>query len=107
MSKDTAWQSVAFIHDIPPETGTLQVVVNDEPVCLYLIDGQVCATQDKCPHGNANLSEGYLENGRIECPLHQGVFDVVTGKPLCPPVTTDIKTYAVRVEAGEILVRWE
>lgn len=104
MNKSTDWKPIASIHDIPPETGTLQVIVDGEAVCLYLIEDRVCATQDKCPHGNASLSEGYLENGTIECPLHQGVFDVATGKPLCPPVTTDIRTYAVRVEDGEILI---
>ncbi len=107
MSHDTEWKPVAFLHDIPAETGTLQVIVDGEAVCLYQFGGRVCATQDKCPHGNANLSEGYLENGTIECPLHQGVFDVATGKPLCPPVTTDIKTYEVRVEDGQILIRPE
>ena len=43
-----------------------------------------------------------MEDGTIECPLHQGVFDIRSGKPQCPPVTTDLRRYAVRVEAGTI-----
>lgn len=104
MNTKAEWKAVASVEDIPAETGTLKVVVDGEAVCLYLIDGRIYATQDKCPHGNASLAEGYLEDGKIECPLHQGVFDVMTGKPLCPPVTTDIKTYAVRVEDNQILI---
>ncbi len=105
MNIKSYWKSVASIQDISPDTGTLRVVIDEEALCLYNSNGIICATQDKCPHGNANLSDGYLENGTIECPLHQGVFDITTGKPICPPVTTDIKVYEVKVEGQEILIR--
>jgi nitrite reductase/ring-hydroxylating ferredoxin subunit len=107
MSTNDQWKPVAFVKDISPDTGTLRVVVDDEAVCLYNLEGTICATQDKCPHGNASLADGYLENGTIECPLHQGVFDIATGKPMCPPVTTDIKVYDVKVEGDAILIRAE
>ncbi|GAB2911845.1 non-heme iron oxygenase ferredoxin subunit [Paralcaligenes sp. KSB-10] len=105
MSMVEAWKPVALMQDISPDTGTLRIIVDGEAVCLYQVDGKVCATQDRCPHGNASLSEGYIENGTIECPLHQGVFDIATGKPLCPPVTTDLKVYSVKVDGATILVR--
>lgn len=105
MSTHEQWKPVALVKDISPDTGTLRVVVNEEAVCLYKVDGAIFATQDKCPHGNASLADGYLENGTIECPLHQGVFDVATGKPLCPPVTTDIKVYEIKVDVDTILIR--
>src|SRR5690606_15958064 len=101
MSSGSQWKPVALIKDISADTGTLRVLVDGEAVCLYNLEGTIRATQDKCPHGNASLADGYLENGTIECPLHQGVFDVATGKPLCPPVTTDLKVYNVKVEGEE------
>lgn len=104
MSTNGQWKPIALVSDISSDTGTLRVVVGDEAVCLYNLDGKICATQDKCPHGNASLADGYLENGTIECPLHQGVFDIETGKPLCPPVTIPIKVYDIKVEDESILI---
>ncbi|NYT51953.1 non-heme iron oxygenase ferredoxin subunit [Parapusillimonas granuli] len=105
MSDHKEWKRVASVQDISADTGTLRVLVDGEAVCIYDVDGAICATQDKCPHGNASLAEGYLEDGKIECPLHQGVFDIRSGRPLCPPVTTPIQTYEVKVEDGAVLIR--
>ena len=41
----------------------------------------------------------------IECPLHQGRFDIATGKALTPPVCEDLATYPVVVENGIVFVR--
>lgn len=103
----TIWTPVAQVGDISPDTGTLRVALDGEAVCLYDLQGDICATQDRCPHGNASLADGYMEDGTIECPLHQGVFDIRSGKPQCPPVTTDLRRYAVRVEAGTIYLSAE
>lgn len=37
------------------------------------------ALQDRCPHAEASLSEGFIEGGRIVCPLHFAEFDLATG----------------------------
>jgi len=102
-----SWKLLADAADISPDTGTLRTMVDGEAVCIYKLEDRICATQDRCPHGNASLSEGYVENGTIECPLHQGVFDIASGAPLCPPVTTPIKVYAVKVEDGRIYIGTE
>ncbi|MGE8634858.1 MAG: non-heme iron oxygenase ferredoxin subunit [Achromobacter piechaudii] len=99
------WKPVAQVGDISPDTGTLRVVYEGEAVCLYKLPDEICATQDRCPHGNASLADGYLEDGTIECPLHQAVFDIRTGKPQCPPVTTDLRRYEVRVEADTVYLK--
>lgn len=80
------------------------VLANGEPLALYLVDGEVFATHNVCTHQFALLSDGYLEDGCIECPLHQGKFDVRTGAALCAPAVAPIKTYRVHVEADDVLV---
>ncbi|AUT48082.1 non-heme iron oxygenase ferredoxin subunit [Achromobacter sp. Marseille-Q0513] len=101
------WKRVAQVGDISPDTNTLRVVLDGEGVCLYDLQGEICATQDRCPHGNASLADGYLEDGTIECPLHQGVFDIRSGKPKCPPVTTDLRRYEVKVDGDVIYLKAE
>ena len=60
------WKRVAQVGDISPDTNTLRVVLDGEGVCLYDLQGEICATQDRCPHGNASLADGYLEDGTID-----------------------------------------
>ena len=67
-------------------------------------DGEFYATDDICTHAYASLSEGYIEDGCVECPLHAGLFDIKTGKAQGVPVTEDIKTYPVRVEGENIYI---
>jgi naphthalene 1,2-dioxygenase system ferredoxin subunit len=82
----------------------LGVIVAGKEIALYEIDGALYATDDVCTHAYAKLSDGWLDKGEIECPLHAGRFDVKSGKALCPPVTDDIKTYPVRLVGDEIQV---
>jgi nitrite reductase/ring-hydroxylating ferredoxin subunit len=82
----------------------LAVTVDGTTVALYLVDGEVFATQNVCTHQFALLSDGYLEDGCIECPLHQGKFDVRTGAALCAPATAPLTTYRVHVEGDDVLI---
>lgn len=79
------------------------VSVQEVKLALYRIDGDYYATDDVCTHQFALLSDGYLEDGCIECPLHQARFDIRSGKALCAPATTDLRTYALKVEGADIL----
>jgi len=81
------------------------VKLGDEQIALYLLDGEVHALHDVCTHQFALLSDGYMEDGCIECPLHQGRFDVRTGAALCAPVTTAVRVYEVRVDDGAVMVK--
>ena len=81
------------------------VVVAGQEIALYEADGQIFATDDICTHAYAKLSDGWLEKGEIECPLHAGRFDIKTGKATAPPCIDDIKTYPVRVEGDEIQIQ--
>jgi len=81
------------------------VIVNGREVALYELDGAIYATDDICTHAYAKLSDGWVERGEIECPLHAGRFDIKTGKATAPPCVDDVKTYPVRVEADEIQVK--
>lgn len=80
------------------------VIVEGRELALYEMDGEIFATDDICTHAYAKLSDGWMEKGEIECPLHAGRFDIKTGKATAPPCIDDVKTYPVRVEGDEILV---
>jgi len=87
------------------EGEVIGVVVAGRELALYDIDGQVFATDDICTHAYAKLSDGWMEKGEIECPLHAGRFDIKTGKATAPPCIDDVKTYEARIEGHEIQVK--
>ncbi|NLY33327.1 MAG: non-heme iron oxygenase ferredoxin subunit [Alcaligenaceae bacterium] len=108
MTDTLNWVAVGTPAEISPDTGTLRVVVEGEAVCLYkLEDGSIHATQDRCTHGNASLAEGYIEDGLIECPLHQGCFDIRTGEAVTAPCKVPIKVYPIKIENDTIYVSGE
>ena len=98
------WIKVAAVSDVPQD-GTLLVNLGDEPVCLYKVRGRIFATHDTCTHGQASLADGFIDGEEIECPLHQGKFNIATGKAVGVPCTEDIRTYAVRIENGAVLLK--
>lgn len=75
-------------------------------IAVFCAEQQLFAIEDLCTHGQARLSEGYLEGCEIECPLHQGRFDLRTGRALCAPLTKDIRTFELRVEGGLVLLKY-
>ena len=73
-------------------------------LALYRSQGDYFVTDNVCTHQYALLSDGYLEDGCIECPLHQARFHIPTGEVRAPPATENLRVYPVKVENGTIFV---
>ena len=98
------WIDAAALGDVP-QGDVIGVNVAGKDIALYEVEGEVFATDNICTHGHARMSDGFLEGREIECPLHQGKFDVCTGKALCAPLTENIKTYAVKIENMRVMLK--
>ena len=101
-----AWIDAAARDDVP-EGDVVGVIVAGKDIALYEVEGQIYATANACTHGAARMSDGFLEGEEIECPLHQGKFNVCTGKAMCAPLTDDIKTFPVKIENSRIYLKLE
>jgi nitrite reductase/ring-hydroxylating ferredoxin subunit len=82
----------------------LAVSLNGIPIALIRDGDEIFALHDLCTHGAARLSDGFVEDGCIECPLHQGRFDLASGEPRCAPVNRAVKTYPVRRAGARVEV---
>lgn len=101
---DGTWHEVANAGDIQPDDPK-KANVGGEEIALYNVDGDIYATHNICTHAFASMADGFQEGGEIECPLHEGRFDIKTGKALCAPVSEDLRTYEVKVEDGKVFVK--
>lgn len=98
-----AWHDVAG-EDALSEDEAIGVVIGKLPIALCRSGGELYALHNVCTHQYALLSDGYVEDGQIECPLHQGRFELRTGKPCGAPVTKPVRVYSVKSEGGRVYV---
>jgi 3-phenylpropionate/trans-cinnamate dioxygenase ferredoxin subunit len=98
-----AWHPVADA-DALGDDEAIGVRIGELPIAVVRAGGALHAVGNVCTHQYALLSDGYVEDGCIECPLHQGRFELTTGNAMCAPVTEPIKVYPVKTEGGKILV---
>ncbi len=81
-----------------------QYTVEDRPVALCNVDGELHAFEDICTHQFAHLSEGEFEDSRVRCPLHGATFDVKTGEAKSLPAVKPLPKHEVKVEDGQVYV---
>jgi len=77
--------------------GSRVIAVYDSPSGIY-------ASLALCNHGGSDLCDGYFDGHVIECPLHQGAFDVRDGKPICAPATHPMRVFRTRVRNGIVQI---
>ena len=97
------WIKIARTDAIE-EDDMIAVEVEGKPIAVYHVGGAFHATANVCTHAYALLTDGFLDECTVECPIHAGRFDIRTGKALGPPVKVDLKVYPLKVEGDDILI---
>jgi len=100
----SSWIDLADAATAVEEGSVAAYHAGGTPVALFKIEGKFFALHDLCSHGAAKLSEGFVEGGCIECPLHQGLVEIATGLPKSAPITDPIRALPVRVVGGRVEV---
>lgn len=67
-------------------------------------DGNCFVAEGLCTHAKAHLAGGLVKGTAIECPKHNGRFDLRDGKPVRAPARKPLRTFATREQNGEISV---
>ena len=82
------------------------VLVSGRRIALANVDGEFFAIDDTCTHAECSLgSEGFLDGSIVTCGCHGSTFDVTTGKVLSLPAPSDVASFEMKVENGEIFVK--
>ena len=72
---------------------------------IKLTDGKCSVIDGLCTHGKAHLAEGFVDGTTIECPKHNGRFNVLSGEPVASPVRVATTVYETRVNSDKIEFR--
>ncbi|MFK7966293.1 MAG: Rieske (2Fe-2S) protein [Burkholderiaceae bacterium] len=93
-------------HDITDVIGSLEpdqpraIVLDNTPIALIKTEAGVFAVSNTCTHAEANLSDGFVMENWIECPLHQARYDLSTGELLDGPFCPSLPTYEIEQADG-------
>ncbi len=86
-----------------PEEGELVAVeVDGTDVAVAVLDGQLHAFDDTCPHAGCSLAEGELEDQTVVCPCHFARFDITTGAVVEGTATLGVSIWAARFQDGTL-----
>ncbi|GAA5173226.1 bifunctional 3-phenylpropionate/cinnamic acid dioxygenase ferredoxin subunit [Pseudonocardia eucalypti] len=86
-------------------------VMADVPIAVFRVESDggpgdtVYAIDDTCTHQKASLADGWVEDCRVECPLHAACFDLRTGESDSPLIRKPVRTHQVVVADGQVYVR--
>jgi nitrite reductase (NADH) small subunit len=100
--------------------GCRLVDVEGRTVGVVSVEDEFFAIHDRCPHMGASMCAGTIGGtfvpapphelvyGRhdrvIRCPWHGWEFDLATGRSLLEPARVGLRTYAVSVEDGVVVL---
>jgi nitrite reductase (NADH) small subunit len=88
--------------EVPPGEARAYAVGGAQVAVFRLRSGELRALDAVCPHSGGPLADGQIDAKKVICPLHNYVFALSDGACLNGPYA--VRSYAVREEAGEIVV---
>jgi NAD(P)H-dependent nitrite reductase small subunit len=97
-----SWKKVCCTEEIADRSAIK--IKGENPIAVFRVGDEFFATDDTCTHAKFSLSEGYIEDAEVVCALHEARFCLRTGRALSLPATVSLRTYRLRVEAGEVFV---
>ncbi len=103
---DENWVLACASDDIDEED-LIRFDHGDKTYCIYNTPKGFYATAGICTHEEEHLEFGMVIGTVIECPLHQGRFDIPSGRALSAPVCVNLITYPVKIEDGDIYIQLE
>ena len=69
--------------------------------------GKLYATDGICTHGNTHLGEGLVKGKIVECPKHNGRFNLDDGSPARAPICRGLATYPIEDRSGRLWLNVE
>lgn len=96
------WLEVCAGADLGP-SDVIRFDYGNKTFALYRDDqGKLYATDGICTHGNTHLADGLVIGGMIECPKHNGRFNLADGSPARAPICRGLRTYPVEERNGRL-----
>ncbi|MGD8778374.1 MAG: Rieske 2Fe-2S domain-containing protein [Ignavibacteria bacterium] len=99
---DNGFFKVCKVDELKEGEGK-RFLVDDVDVAVFKVDGKIYALSNICPHQKTALMyDGYIENGKVGCPVHGWEFDLETGNL---GKGRGLQSYKVKIKNDEVFVK--
>jgi len=80
--------------------------IEDHEILIVALGAEIYAIGNICTHDDVWLDDGTLhpETCEIECPMHEGRFDLRTGLATHEPAETPLPSYEVKFDGDQVLI---
>jgi len=97
------WTEACKADDVDNED-VIPVEIDGHHYAVYRSpDDDYFATDGLCTHEAFLLADGLVMDNIIECPKHNGCFDLATGEAVRRPAVEPITLYDVEVRSGRVV----
>lgn len=87
------------------EGESLRVEADGQVMTVVRTEGQLYAVQEFCTHRYGPLSEGSIQNCRLECPWHRSQFDLKTGQVVQGPAKESLNSFEVVIRDNRVKIK--
>ena len=94
---------LAKLDELRDDAG-IQFKLGKREVGLFRDGEKVYAIDGLCPHVGGPLGEGFVEDGKVYCPLHGWPFNLKTGK-CSTNMRVKVECFKTKVESGMVCVK--
>ena len=97
-----SWEKACHVNEIGNEQPR-RAVLNNTPVLLARVEGELKAWSDSCLHRGTSLSQSNIDSGVVTCPAHFWQFDLRNGRCVQVPSAT-LKAFNLKTERDIVYV---
>ncbi len=102
-NRHDGWFDLGPADELAPG-GVRRLDVGDATYALFcLADGTLVCSDGLCTHQEAHLAEGAVLDYVVECPKHNGRFDLRTGEAVRRPAKKPLALYPVEIRSGRVV----
>jgi nitrite reductase/ring-hydroxylating ferredoxin subunit len=101
--RQKTWQDLIAVAELEPGDVTPVTFGTRELAVFDATDG-LFVSMARCTHGAAHICDGHFDGTFIECPLHQGLFDVRSGAAIAAPARVALKMIEARAKDGIVQI---
>jgi nitrite reductase/ring-hydroxylating ferredoxin subunit/uncharacterized membrane protein len=98
------WTAVMDADDLAEQKPRI-VKIETQPILLYRYQGHIYAMGAVCTHAEGPLEQGKFEGCQVQCPWHDSVFDLASGRVVHGPALYPEPSYEARTHQGKVEIR--
>ena len=97
------WVRLCGMAEAPTEGNVMEVEAQGRSLCLARIGGELSALDNRCPHRQGPLGQGWVEGNTVVCPWHAWSFDARSGRSVFPD-NEQVAVFPLKREGDALLI---